>query len=49
MADTYCVPNSKALPLHEVEKALLEVAMKSYDNASNGNRTRGGVKKASDM
>ena len=32
----------------EVEKAALEAAMSFYDNASNCNRTRGGMKKASD-
>jgi hypothetical protein len=32
----------------EVEKVVVESAMASYDNASNGNKTRGSMKKASD-
>ncbi|KAI9794546.1 MAG: hypothetical protein M1816_004433 [Peltula sp. TS41687] len=37
------------LPLGQVEQAIVNVAMSFYDNASNCNRTRGGVKKASDI
>ncbi|KAF2249166.1 secretory pathway Sec39 [Trematosphaeria pertusa] len=37
------------LPLHIVEKVVLATAMHHYDNASNGNRTRGGMKRASDI
>jgi hypothetical protein len=33
----------------DVRKVVLEAAMHDYDNASNGNRTRGGMKKASDI
>ena len=33
----------------DVAHAVLEAAMSLYDNASNCNRTRGGVKKASDL
>ncbi|KAF1985283.1 secretory pathway Sec39 [Aulographum hederae CBS 113979] len=33
----------------EIEHIILIAAMQSYDNASNGNRTRGGMKKASDI
>lgn len=38
-------------PLHKsrVEQIVLAKAMEAYDGASNGNRTRGGVKKAQDM
>jgi hypothetical protein len=32
----------------EVEKVVVESAMASYDNASNGNKTRGGIKRASE-
>ncbi|KAF2744863.1 secretory pathway Sec39 [Sporormia fimetaria CBS 119925] len=32
-----------------VEKVILKAAMHHYDNASNGNRTRGGMKRASDI
>ncbi|KAI9852377.1 MAG: hypothetical protein M1838_000899 [Thelocarpon superellum] len=33
----------------EVEKAVLETTLAFYDQASNGNRTRGGMKKASEI
>ncbi|KAF2703322.1 secretory pathway Sec39 [Pleomassaria siparia CBS 279.74] len=33
----------------DVQKVVLETAMHDYDNASNGNRTRGGMKKASEI
>ena len=33
----------------KVEQLLLSQAWEAYDGASNGNRTRGGVKKANDM
>ncbi|KAF2477035.1 secretory pathway Sec39 [Lindgomyces ingoldianus] len=39
----------RPLPLSEAEKAILETSMHHYDNASNGNRTRGGMKRASDI
>lgn len=41
-------PDSR-LPRPKVEEAAVQVALAAYDNASNGNRTRGGVKKASDI
>jgi hypothetical protein len=37
------------LPLADVEMVVLGAAMHHYDNASNGNRTRGGMKRASDI
>ncbi|KAI6847907.1 secretory pathway Sec39 [Hortaea werneckii] len=37
------------LPLDKVEQVVLAKAMESYDAASNGNRMRGGMKKASDI
>lgn len=37
------------LPLPDVEQVILETALHHYDNASNGNRTRGGMKRASDI
>ncbi|KAF2009248.1 secretory pathway Sec39 [Aaosphaeria arxii CBS 175.79] len=48
---TYLENLSGQLPLtqQEVEWVVLQSAMSHYDNASNGNRTRGGVKKASDI
>jgi hypothetical protein len=33
----------------DVQETIISSAMNHYDNASNGNRTRGGMKKASDM
>ncbi|KAF2261740.1 secretory pathway Sec39 [Lojkania enalia] len=39
----------RILPLADVEGVILESVMHCYDNASNGNRTRGGMKRASDI
>ncbi|KAF3394399.1 hypothetical protein F1880_005215 [Penicillium rolfsii] len=46
--DLYTQPES---PLHttQVEAAVVEAIFAAYDNASNGNRTRGGMKKAYDI
>lgn len=33
----------------EIQQVLLDQAMQSYDSASNGNRTRGSMKKAFDL
>jgi len=33
----------------QVEEAVVEAIFEAYDNASNGNRTRGGMKRAYDM
>jgi hypothetical protein len=43
--------NSKPAPLNpaRVEAAVQEAIFTAYDNASNGNRTRGGMKRAYDM
>ena len=38
----------RPIAMAEIEKVVVESAMASYDNASNGNRTRGGLKKASE-
>ena len=37
------------LPREKVEKVVLAVAMEAYDGASNGNKTRGGVRRANEM
>jgi hypothetical protein len=42
-------PETLPLSAEEVENVVLKAAMHHYDNASNGNRTRGGMKRASDM
>ena len=36
------------LPKEIVERVVLAKAMEAYDGASNGNRTRGSMRKASD-
>jgi len=38
-----------ALPSSRTEEILLSKALEAYDSASNGNKTRGGIKKANDM
>ncbi len=45
LADT----NSNLLPSFLVEKIVEHEILNAYDNASNGNRTRGGLKRASDL
>ncbi len=40
---------TKHLPEGDVQRVVLAKAMEAYDGASNGNRTRGGMKKANDM
>lgn len=37
------------LASEDIEQVIVEVALHHYDNATNGNRTRGGVKKASEI
>ena len=39
----------RPLSLDVVEDVVMEVAMSCYDGASNGNKTRGGIRRASDM
>lgn len=36
------------LSMDDIENIIISSALNSYDNASNGNRTRGSAKKASD-
>jgi hypothetical protein len=38
-----------ALSAARTEEILLGKALEAYDSASNGNKTRGGIKKANDM
>ena len=42
-------PAKSRLSNEELESVIIGEAMSCYDNASNGNRTRGSMKKASDM
>lgn len=37
---------TQALPAEILEKSILEAFYRFYDNATNGNRTRGGMKNA---
>lgn len=48
-ATLYLQSSQQLLPRSTVESIVLAKAMEAYDGASNGNKTRGGVKKASDM
>lgn len=45
-SETYFDAKAKVLTDEQVEKASSDAALQLYDNASNGNKTRGGVKKA---
>ncbi|KAJ5183524.1 hypothetical protein N7492_001140 [Penicillium capsulatum] len=47
----YLYTQSQSAPLSadQVEAAVLETILTAYDNASNGNRTRGGMKRAYDI
>ena len=42
-------PSQLPLAKEEVEEVIISLVTHYYDNASNGNKTRGGVKKASDI
>ncbi|KAF1919181.1 secretory pathway protein Sec39-domain-containing protein [Ampelomyces quisqualis] len=48
---TYIKPAAglQPLPIHDVEHVILTCIMHHYDNASNGNRTRGGMKRAAEI
>ncbi|KAK4507567.1 hypothetical protein PRZ48_001302 [Zasmidium cellare] len=43
------ISNSAQLSPSRVEQIVLDKAMEAYDSASNGNRTRGGMKRANDI
>lgn len=47
--DLYTNSESSPLTPTQVEDAVVEAIFTAYDNASNGNRTRGGMKKAYEM
>ncbi|KAH0542888.1 hypothetical protein FGG08_002748 [Glutinoglossum americanum] len=49
VTELYINPSDAERPLAmaEIEKVVVESAMIFYDNASNGNKTRGGIKRAS--
>jgi hypothetical protein len=46
--DIYLINGNGPLDFDEVETCVQESILNSYDNASNGNRTRGGMKRASE-
>jgi protein transport protein SEC39 len=46
---TYIKSSDTGLSSKEVEEVVISSTLKHYDNASNGNRTRGEMKKASEM
>ncbi|KAH4181125.1 hypothetical protein HBH69_234150 [Parastagonospora nodorum] len=50
VVQTYIRPSTgqPPLPLQEVERVILSSTMNHYDGASNGNRTRGGMKRAAE-
>ncbi|KAL8719054.1 MAG: hypothetical protein Q9225_003888 [Loekoesia sp. 1 TL-2023] len=45
----YCMQDDRPIPDDVLEKTILNVVMSFYDGASNGNRARGGVRKASEI
>ncbi|CAF9937364.1 MAG: hypothetical protein ALECFALPRED_007186 [Alectoria fallacina] len=47
--DTYCKQTNLPLSKETVESTVLNAALSAYDAAWNGNRTRGGVRKASEI
>ncbi|KAJ5106655.1 hypothetical protein N7456_003330 [Penicillium angulare] len=49
VVDLYISSEKAPLTPTQVEAAVVEAIFTAYDNASNGNRTRGGMKKAQDI
>lgn len=47
--DIYCALERPPMPVETVEITVLNAALASYDASSNGNRNRGGVRKASEI
>ena len=47
--DIHCKQTNSPLSKDTVESTVLNAALSAYDAASNGNRTRGGVRKASEI
>ena len=45
----FCQADDKPLPPAKVEETVVEAGLRAFDSASNGNRTRGGMKKASEI
>lgn len=49
MIEQIYINDKSALPLPKTEDILLEKTLELYDSASNGNKTRGNMKRANDM
>lgn len=49
LAVSIYIVSGSTLSSTQVEEAVKEAIFTAYDNASNGNRTRGGMKRAYDM
>ena len=47
--DIYLAPETANVSAEKLQEHIKASVLNAYDNASNGNRTRGGVKKASDL
>jgi hypothetical protein len=47
--DIYTRSDPAPLDANQVEQAVQDAIFAAYDNASNGNRTRGGMKRAYEM
>ncbi|KAI1617315.1 Sec39 domain-containing protein [Exophiala viscosa] len=47
--EVYIHPESAPLPVAEVESRIVAAIYEAYDNATNGNRDRGGMKRASEI
>ncbi|THX36448.1 secretory pathway Sec39 [Aureobasidium pullulans] len=45
----FATSDSRKINADQIEKVVLDQAMQLYDNASNGNKTRGNMKKAQDL
>lgn len=46
---TETITSNSALSSTQAEDVVVAKALEAYDSASNGNKTRGGIKKANDM
>ena len=49
MIEQLYLKDDAVLSSEQTEAIILSKALEAYDSASNGNKTRGGMKKANDM
>ena len=47
--NTYCLSDNPPIPADQVRNEIIETAMENFDQATNGNKSRGGVKRTDDM